>query len=54
MAMLFTTANTNCRDVAQLQKDLIGNEGFCSLLAVSQGRTPGSAPEKQKVSLLWV
>lgn len=26
--MLFTTANTNCRDVAQLQKDLIGNEGF--------------------------
>lgn len=29
--MLFTTANNNCRDVAQLQKDLIGNEGFCSL-----------------------
>ena len=29
--MLFTTANTNCRDVAQLQKDLIGNEGFCGL-----------------------
>lgn len=32
--MLFTTANTNCRDVAQLQKDLIGNEGF--FLVVSQ------------------
>lgn len=28
---LFTAANINCREAAQLQKDLIGNEGFCSL-----------------------
>lgn len=31
MAMLFTTADINCRVAAQLQKDLIGNEGFYSI-----------------------
>lgn len=52
--MLFTTANTNCRDVEQLQEDLIGNEVSAVSLLVNWGHAPGSAPDKLESSLLGV